>query len=160
MKLPITATLFATTILLGCASTYGNLTSGSGLGAQEYTPAVVVNQGMEGKYSQILAICRSAAVNRQITAAQEGQLKTITGAVAGAGTGAATGLELGFMLKQVGLGTGVNRSMGIGMAGGLISSLATSFASGTNNDASETKRTLLQCLKRVDPQESIYKVVE
>ena len=85
----------ATPLLLmqGCASTYGNLVSGSNLGAQEYQPAVYAIPGKEGVYQQVLGVCRQVAVNRQITSAQEAQLKTLTGAVSGATQGAATGWE-------------------------------------------------------------------
>ena len=116
---------------------------------------------MDGQYREVLGICRQVATNRQVTAAQEAQLKTITGAVAGAGAGAASGLELGYMFKQVGLTSGgLNKSLGIGMVGGMLSSVAGSFASGANQSASETKLVLLQCLRKADPQEKIYRVIE
>ena len=146
--------------LCGCASTYGNLVSGSNLGAQEYMPAVLPNPGMEDRYSQVLDICRQVAVNRQITAAQESQLATMTGAVKGSVDGAVFGMQTGALFKQVGLGSGVNRSMGLGMLGGLAGSLAGSFASGTQKDAADTKEVLLNCLRRADPSEQIYKVIE
>lgn len=161
MKLILPLALSAVAALSGCASTYGNLVSGSNLGAQEYTPAVLPNPGMEGQYREVLGICRNVATNRQVTAAQEAQLKTLTGAVVGAGAGAAGGLQFGSMAKQFGLADGgVGRSMGVGMAAGLITSLAGSFASGANKGASETKLVLLQCLRKADPQEKIYRVIE
>lgn len=144
----------------GCASTYGNLVSGSNLGAQEYAPAVLTQPGMEAQYAQVLGICRQVAVKRQVTAAQEAQLATMTGAVKGSVDGAVSGMQMGLIFKQAGLNGGVNRSAGLGMLGGLASSLADSFASGTQDDAAQTKQVLLNCLRRADPAERIYKVME
>jgi hypothetical protein len=161
MKLLITnICLLSVAALGGCASTYGNLVSGSNLGAQEYVPAVLPNPGMEGQYSQVLGICRRVAVNRQITAAEEAQLSTVTGVVKGSVDGAIAGMQVGSMFKQVGLGGSVNRSMGIGMFSGFASSLAGSFADGSQRDAAETKDVLLNCLRRADPSERFYKVIE
>lgn len=161
MKFAITLAIAAAAATTGCASTYGNLVSGSNLGAREYQPAVLPISGMEGQYAQVLSICRQVATNRQVTAAQEAQLKTITGAVQGAGDGLSNGMQLGFIFKDSGLiKNAMSGSIGIGMVGGLVSSLAGSFASGTNNDASETKAVLLQCLRRADPQEHLYRVIE
>ncbi len=157
-----TLALAAVTLAMtGCASTYGNLVSGSNLGAQEYQPAVLPNAGMESQYQQVLTVCRQVATNRQITAAEEAQLKTITGTAQGVGSGLSSGMEMGFLFKQAGLGKGaMSGSIGIGMVGGLVSSLAGAFASGTDHDASETKMVLLQCLRKADPQERMYRVIE
>lgn len=131
----------------GCASTYGNLVSGSSLGAQEYRPAVYVPPGKEGHYEQILAICRQAAVNRQITAAQQAQLETITGSVQGAAQGAATGMELGALFKGFDSDVSVNQTAGVGLAAGLLGGLAGSFAAGTEDTAAKTRQALLVCLR-------------
>jgi hypothetical protein len=161
MKFAITLVAASALYATGCASTYGNLVSGSNLGAQEYQPAVLPNAGMEGKYREVLGVCRQVAVNRQVTAADEAQLKTITGAVQGGGDGLAGGLQMGFLFKQAGLGKGaMSGSIGVGLVSGLVSSLAGSFASGATTDASETKAVLLQCLRKADPQERLYKVIE
>jgi len=161
-NLQILAVVAAAAIgMTGCASTYGNLVSGSNLGAQEYQPAVLANAGMEPQYREVLGICRQVATSRQVTAAQEAQLKTITGAVQGAGDGLASGMQLGFIFKQAGFSRGsMSGGIGVGMVGGLVTSLAGAFASGTNKDASETKLVLLNCLRRADPQERIYRVIE
>ena len=152
--LALTATLFT-----GCASTYSNLVSGSQLGAAEYRPAVFVPPGKEAQYEQILGICRQAAVNRQITAAQQAQLRTITGSVRGTVDGAAFGMQFGNIFKQAGLDTSITRQAGIGAATGLITSLAGSFASGTESSAAKTRQALLLCLRS---QESAvgYRVIE
>ena len=155
-----TCSLAVAASLSGCASTYGNLVSGSHLGAQEYQPAVLTNSGMEGQYAKVLGICRQVAVNRQITAAEEAQLSTLTGAVKGSIGGAVAGAQIGSMFKQAGLNGSVSRSAGIGLLGGFATSMAESFASGTEKGASQTKEVLLNCLKRADPGERIYKVIE
>ncbi len=161
MKFAITLAVAAAVSASGCASAYGNLVSGSNLGAQEYQPAVLPNAGMEGQYREVLGICRQVATSRQVTAAQEAQLKTITGAVQGGGDGLAGGLQMGFLFKQAGFGKGaMSGSLGVGMVSGLVSSLAGSFASGATSDASETRLVLLNCLRKADPQERLYKVIE
>lgn len=147
--------------LSGCASTYSNLVSGSGLGAAEYRPAVLVNTGMQGKYEEILGICRQVAVNRQITAAQEAQLKTITGVTQGAASGASFGLQMGSMMKQIGApDASLNKSMAVGAVAGMLSSAGQAFASGTENNAAQTKQILLACLRNADPKRDFYKVLE
>ena len=145
--------------LTGCASTYGNLVSGSNLGAMEYQPAVLKKPGMEGKYNEILQVCRQVAVNRQITAAQEAQLKTITGVSSSSLQGASFGLQMGSIFKQAGYDTSMTRQAGIGLLAGSLTGLAGSFASGTENNAAETKRVLLSCLQAADPKQEYYKVL-
>lgn len=143
----------------GCASTYSNLVSGSSLGAAEYRPAVFVPPGKEGDYEQILGICRQAATNRQITAAQQAQLATITGGVKGTIDGAAFGAQFGSIFKQAGFDTSVTRTAGIGALTGLATSLAGSFSSGTESSASRTRAALLHCLR--SQQAAVgYRVVE
>jgi hypothetical protein len=144
----------------GCASSYSDLVSGSQLGAMDYRPAVLPMPGMEAKYQEVLAICRQVAVNRQVTAAQEAQLRTITGVGAGALEGAAMGIQMGSMFKQAGVDTSINRSAGIGLIVGSLASLGSSFQGGANRAAASTKDTLLTCLRRADPNEQYYKVIE
>lgn len=152
--------LFFAIFVASCANTYGNLVSGSNLGAQEYQPAVLIKDGKKDEYMSVLTVCRQAATNRQITAAQEAQLHTITGVSSGAMEGAASGMQLGSIFKQAGMDTSINQSMGIGMLSGALSSLGSSFASGTDDAASETKKILLGCLRRADPNQKIYSVLE
>ncbi len=144
----------------GCASTYGNLVSGSKLGAQEYQPAVYVVPGNEAMYQQVLGVCRAVAVNRQVTSAQEAQLKTLTGSVSGLTSGAAAGWQLGSTLKSAGLGTSINRSIGAGVGIGLLTSLGSSLFSGTSDAAAETKMALLGCLRAAEPSQQKYRVIE
>lgn len=145
--------------LSGCASTYGNMVSGSKLGADSYQPAVYVPAEDQAKYQQILAVCRNVAVNRQITAAQEAQLHTITGTTTSVASGAAAGMQFGAVLKGVGGNTSVGQDAAIGAAAGLISGLASAFSAGTQHDAAETKRILLNCL-RSEQNVVGYKVLE
>lgn len=150
MKTSRTTLLIATCgVLSACASTYGNLVSGSKLGAQEYQPSVyAATPEAEAKYQQILPICRQVAVNRQITASEQAQLATITGTVSGLGEGAATGAEFGAIFRSAGLnGMSVGKAAGLGAAAGLVGSLFDSFTSGTQNDAAATRRILLRCLR-------------
>jgi hypothetical protein len=147
-------------LLPGCASTYGNLVSGSKLGAQEYMPAVLVKPGKDADYQQVLGICRSAAVNRQVTSAQEAQLKTITGVAGGALTGASKGWEIGALFKDAGLGNSINKSIGAGLGAGLIGSIGSAFSSGTTSSADATKAVLLTCLRQADPISALYTVLE
>lgn len=158
-RLVLIASSVSMLLFQGCASTYGNLVSGSSLGAQEYQPAVYVIPGKDGTYQQVLGVCRQVAVNRQITSAQEAQLKTLTGAVSGATSGAAAGWELGATFKNAGFGTSINKSIGVGLGAGLLSSLGSAFASGSKDSAAETKDVLLQCLRRADPTEQNYRVL-
>jgi hypothetical protein len=147
--------------MTGCASTYGNLVSGSRLGANEYMPAVYSpTPEAQARYEQILPICRQVAVNRQVTSAQEAQLHSITGIASGTGEGLTTGLELGTLMKSVGLpGASINQYMGIGAAAGLLGSVVSSFASGTESSATETKSILLRCLRNAAPAAG-YQVLE
>lgn len=150
-------------LMSGCASTYGNLTSGSKLGAQEYQPAVYVkNPSYQQQYAQILSVCRQAAVNGQITASQRAQLDTITGGFSGAVEGAAMGAQLGALFKGSDLAGGgaIEKGLGIGLVGGLASSLAGSFSSGVSNTADKTRMVLLNCLKAADREEKFYVVLE
>lgn len=155
----IGAVVMMASLFTGCASTYGNLVSGSQLGAQEYRPAVFVPPGKEGQYEQILGICRQAAVNRQITAAQQAQLKTITGVAGSTVQGASMGVQFGNIFKQAGFDTSLNRQAGIGAATGLAMGAISAFTSGTESTAAKTRQALLYCLRS---QESAvgYRVVE
>ena len=157
---PAIAAFGLAAVLSGCGSAYSGLSDSSGLGAGQYRPAVAVEPGNEGKYEQTLPICRNVAQNRQMTAAQEAQLKTITGAAEGAGTGAAAGLEFGNILDDVGFETSAGEGALIGAAAGAVSGLASAFASGAEETAKETRRVLLNCLKRYSRGGTLWKVVE
>lgn len=148
------------TTAYGCASTYGNLVSGSKLGAHEYEPSVLVRAGKESEYQQVLSVCREVAVKRQITSSQEAQLSTITGVTSGALEGGAFGLQIGSIMKNAEFDASLSDSLGIGMAVGILSGLASSFSSGAQNAADETKRILLDCLDAADPDATIYSVLE
>ena len=145
----------------GCASTYGNLVSGSELGAQEYRPAVFVPPENQAKYDSVLPICRQAATNRQITAAQEAQLKTITGVTEGAGEGLAFGVQFAGQMRSFGFDdVDVGDSAMYGAVAGLLGSLASSFASGAEDSAAATRRALLVCLETASNNGQLWQVLE
>lgn len=146
--------------LSGCGSAYSGLASGSGLGAAEYQPAVVVEPGNEARYQQVLAICRTVAANRQATAAQKAQLETLTGAVEGVAGGAASGATLGNLLGNAGWSTSASEGTTIGAAAGLVGGIASAFAKGANKTADETRRILLNCLEETSKGGKLWKVVE
>ena len=150
--------------LSGCGSAYSGMVGSSGLGAAEYIPSVYVEPGQEAKYEQVLQICRQAANNRQMTAAQESQLRTITGAVEGTVGGAAAGLEIANMFSVfegsdiIDVDRGQSTLIGAGV--GLATSLASSFASGAESTAEETKAALLRCLTVTSREGKLWQVLE
>lgn len=155
----------AATVLVGtqygCASTYSNLVSGNELGVKEYRPAVYVAPGNESKYDSVLSICRQVAVNRQITAAQEAQLETITGVTEGTAAGLSFGLQLSGQLQSAGLDdVDVGDAAMYGAAAGLLGSLASSFASGTEETAAKSREVLLNCLQTASNDGQLWQVLE
>ena len=152
--------LFLAGVISGCGSAYSQLTDKSGLGAGQYVPAVFVTPGQEGLYNKVLGICRNAAQNRQATAAQKAQLRTLTGVVSGAGQGAASGLQFGSILKGAGWDVSRGKSALIGAGAGIVSGLASAFASGANRTADETRRILLNCLRKTSQGGKLWKVLE
>ena len=151
-------------VLSGCGSAYSGMVGSSGLGAAQYIPSVYVEPGNEAKYEQVLQICRQAANNRQMTAAQESQLRTLTGAVEGTVGGAAAGLEFASIFSAfegseiIDVNTGQSTLIGAGV--GLATSLASSFASGAETTAAETKAALLRCLKIASREGKLWQVLE
>ena len=150
--------------LSGCGSAYSGVVGSSGLGAAEYRPAVYVEPGNEAKYEQVLQICRQAANNRQMTAAQESQLRTLTGAVEGTVEGAASGLAFANIFSAFEGSDAIDVSRGesamIGAGIGLATSMASAFASGAETTAAETKKALLQCLKVASRDNELWQVLE
>jgi len=147
-------------VLTGCGSAYSGLTGSSGLGSDQYRPAVVVEPGNEARYEQVLAVCRQVAANRQATAAQKAQLETLTGVVEGAGVGAAAGAAYGGLLGSGGFDTGVGEGAAVGAAAGALGGLVTAFAGGANTTADETRRILLNCLRETSKGGTLWQVVE
>ena len=146
-------------ILSGCGSAYSGMVGTSGLGAAQYIPSVYVVPGNEDMYQSVLPICRQVANNRQMTAAQESQLKTITGAVEGTVEGAASGLEFASVLDAFGdIDKGDSAMIGAGV--GLATSLVSSFASGAKTTAAETKKILLRCLRVASNDGEFWRVLE
>ena len=146
--------------LSACGSAYSGLTGASGLGADQYQPAVVVEPGNEARYQQVLAICRTVAANRQATAAQKAQLETITGTVEAAGAGASEGAVLGDLLGSAGFDTSWEEGALVGAGAGLLSGLTSAFASGAEETADETRRILLNCLEATSKDGKLWQVVE
>ena len=144
----------------GCGSAYSGLSNVSGLGADQYQPAVVVEPGNEARYQQVLGICRQVAANRQATAAQKAQLETLTGVVAGAGEGAAAGLAITGTLDAIGLDANEGQGALVGAAAGVLSGLVGAFAEGANVTAEETRRILLNCLRETSKGGTLWQVVE
>ena len=145
----------------GCGSAYTKAVSASGLGSQEYRPAVYVEPGMEGKYQRVLGICRTAAHNRQLTAAQEAQLATITGTAESTIKGAGMGAQFGQLFKMAGLGdVSIGEAAGLGAGIGLLSGLASSAGEGAKTTARQTKRALLLCLQKTSQNGQLWTVLE
>lgn len=148
-------------LLAGCGSAYKGIADHSGLGAQQYIPSVYVEPGQEAKYKQVLAICRNAAENRQMTAAQEAQLATITGTTASTIRGAGLGAQFGQIFQMAGLGNvSIGEAAGLGAGIGLLSGLASSADEGAKNTVAATRQALMTCLDKTSQNGQLWKVLE
>jgi hypothetical protein len=161
----LTGSLLSLFVLAGCGSAYSGIVDQSGLGAAQYLPAVYVIPGNEAMYQQVLGICRQSALNRQMTSAQEAQLKTITGVArstaAGAAAGVQSGQTFGVISDVIGGGdVDVGEQALIGAATGLITGLVDAFASGSEDTAAETKRIMLNCLRVASNNGEHWRVLE
>ena len=89
---------------------------------------------------------------------------TATGAVESTVEGAAAGLEFGSMTSVfegsdvIDVDTGETTMIGAGI--GLATSLASSFASGAETTAAETKAALLRCLRVASRDGALWQVLE
>lgn len=147
--------------LAGCGGAYSGVVSGSGLGAAEYRPAVYVEPGNEARYEQVLAICRTAANNRQMTAAQEAQLRTLTGTAESTVAGAAAGVQFQQIFDMAGFDTSsVGDAAAIGAGVGLITGLVGAATEGAERTAAETKAVLLNCLNVSSRDGELWQVLE
>ena len=113
----------------------------------------------------MLAVCRRAALNRQMTTAQESQLKTLTGTLRSTAAGAAAGVQQGSSFDMIsdvigGGGVDVGEQALIGAATGLITGLVDAFASGSEDTAAETKRIMLNCLRATSENGELWRVLE
>lgn len=147
-------------VLAGCGSVYKGAVDNSGLGAEQYKPAVYVEPGNEVKYAEVLGVCREVAQNREMTAAQEAQLKSLTGALETTVSGAAVGAELANVFKSAGYNVDRSDTALAGAAIGLAVGLASSFASGAGETQEETKRVLLNCLNATSQDGLLWQVLE
>ena len=160
----ITGGLLCLFILAGCGSAYQQAGS-LGVDAQQYTPAVLVHEGNQARYDQVLPICRQAAINRSMTAAQEAQLQTLTQTATSTVEGAAAAVEFGNMFDVIGDVTGMGDvNMGeqalVGAGVGLVTGLVTGMASGAQETADETRRILLNCLRAASNHGEFWEVLE
>ena len=151
----------AVLLLAGCGSAYKGVVDQSGLGSGQYIPAVYVQPGQEQVYQQVLGLCRNAANNRQMTAAQEAQLATITGAAQSTVEGAATATQMGQIFDMAGVdGVSLGEAAGIGAGVGLLTGLVGSMTKGAHKTAEETKRILLRCLRAASQNGKLWRVLE
>ncbi len=147
--------------LAGCGSAYKGAVDSSGLGSGQYIPAVYVEPGQEEKYKQVLGLCRNVANNRQMTAAQEAQLATLTDAAQSTVQGAAMATEMRQIFDMAGIDNmGLGEAAGIGAAAGLVTGLVGSMTEGAKKTAAETKRILLRCLKVASRNGKLWQVLE
>lgn len=147
--------------LAGCGSAYKGAVDSSGLGAGQYIPSVYVEPGQEEKYKQVLGICRNVANNRQMTAAQEAQLATLTDTAQSTVQGAAMATEMAQIFDMAGIGgVKLGEAAGIGAGVGLVTGLVGSMSEGAKKTAAETKLILLRCLKVASKDGKLWQVLE
>ena len=146
--------------IVGCGSAYKGVVDQSGLGAEQYIPAVYIEPGQEAKYQQVLPICRQAALNRQMTAAQEAQLKTLTGTAQSTVAGAAGAVQFGQIFDMAGADVSIGDQALIGAGAGLVTGLIGAMARGSEETASQTKQILLRCLRTASRDGKLWQVLE
>ncbi|MDE0658019.1 MAG: hypothetical protein OXI79_00050 [Gammaproteobacteria bacterium] len=159
-RLQLVACGIAAIFLAGCGSAYKGMVDQSGLGAGQYIPAVYVEPGQEAKYQQVLAICRQAAVNRQMTAAQEAQLKTLTQSAESTVAGAAAAVEMSQIFDMAEFDVDVGDQALVGAGVGLLTGVVGAMAGGTETAAAETKAVLLRCLDAASQGGKLWQVLE
>ncbi len=142
-------------VLVGCGAQQSGTVNVTGLGAGQYQPAVLVFEGNEGFYARALAVCRQAAANRQTTAAQEGELQTITGATKAATAGAVVGTAVAPDFDKSSMEGAL-----LGAAVGAVLSLPFAYAEGTRKTANQTKFVLLKCLHTASDDGNRWEVLE
>lgn len=148
-------------LLVGCGSAYTGIVDSSGLGSGQYIPSVYVEPGQEEKYKQVLGICRNVANNRQMTAAQEAQLATLTDTAQSTVQGAAMATQMGQIFDMAGVGgVKLGEAAGIGAGVGLVTGLVGSMSEGAKKTAAETKLMLLRCLKVASKNGKLWQVLE
>ena len=159
--LKVVGAILSMVLLAGCGSAYKGVVDSSGLGSGQYIPAVYVEPGQKEKYKQVLGICRNVAANRQMTAAQEAQLATLTGTAQSAVEGAAMATEMRQIFDMAGIGNvGIGEAAGIGAGVGLLTGMVGSMTKGAERTAAETKKVLLRCLKVSSKNGKLWQVLE
>ncbi len=142
-------------VLTGCGAQQSGTVNVTGLGAGQYTPAVLVFEGNEAYYSQALAVCRQAAANRQNTASQEGELETITNVTEAATVGAVLGTVVAPDLDK----SSAEGAL-LGAAVAAVLSVPFAYAEGTRKTANQTKFVLLKCLHTASDNGNRWEVLE
>lgn len=159
MKNIYLGTLCSVLLLSGCASNYGNLVSGSKVGARGYQVPYLPKPGMDAKAEEIHRICGDVAAKGQVNAAQRAQLNTITGVATDTLDGAMEGLLVGNMYKKIGFGSR-GEGAALGAVAGLVGGLTSSMRSGVSNTADKTRAIKIRCMKAADPKNQYYTVLE
>ena len=141
--------------LTGCGAQQSGTVNVTGLGAAQYHPAVLVFDGNEAFYSKALMACRQAAANRQTTAAQEGELETITNVTEAATVGAVVGTAVASDFDK----SSVEGAL-LGAAMAAILTVPFTYAEGTRKTANQTKFVLLKCLHTASDNGKRWEVLE
>lgn len=154
-RLTLLGAAMAVLLLAACGSSQiqGNVES-SGIGAATYTPSVYVEPGQQARYARVLAVCRQAAANRQLTAAQTAALRAegvVTDEIFAGGS----------QIVSEQLITGdVSDSSAFDVFGGLLTSAMATDQRATESTAAKTRSALLECLRAADKYEDYWTVLE
>ena len=150
-------------LLAGCGSAYKGAIDQSGLGAGQYAQqvAVMAEPGYEKALEEAKGLCAAVAEKRQMTAAQEAQLETILGVAEGTVAGAGGATQMAQIFDAAGFGSAdIGDQALIGAGVGLVTGLVSAIASGARDTASETKRVLLNCLRKAGRNGTKWTVLE
>ncbi len=155
-RLTPTVAAVATLFLAACGGQQANQANveSAGIGAATYTPSVYVEPGSEGRYQRVLAICRQAAANRQLTAAQTEALRT-----EGVLTEEIFSGTTEIVSEQLVTGD-VSDASGFDFFGGLLTSAMAEDQRAAQSTAAKTRSALLECLRAADKFEDHWTVLE
>ncbi len=147
--------LFAMVLSACGAGDFQQSVSSAGIGAENYTPSVYIEPGNEIRYKKVLGICRKAAANRQLTAAQTAALRAETGVADAAVQGA-----IGGMVEDVISGADSPTGMIMGLLGSAAGAAMSESSRGTVATAAATRAALLNCLRATSRGSVLWKVLE
>lgn len=144
-------------LLAACesAESHRSTVKQAGLGAENYQPSVYIEPGNEARYRKVLSLCRQAAANRELTAAQQAELTASVGA-----EDAASQAILRGAIDSMFSGGDLLESVGGGGVGALFGALISEGAKGTVNTAQATRIALLNCLKATSRNGQLWTVIE